>query len=357
MRFEEHLATWLSSLLGVAVEVGLVEVIWRASGTRRTGAVAVLSWPRMSSQAGIGIETTTAHALVDRLLGFDPLPAETRTAVSPVEWGILTFIFAEGLHRLAKTGRGSLGPWDLTIDRVGPNAFEPADSGNLLTLRWPIKIGAIEGALRIWVPEFLAQRWLLAPNDSGTHTHRDSLPAELTCEWRAEAGTIRLTRGLRILRVGGVLPLVDSQLRGSPQSPSGPVELTVRVTGTGGRYVFLAEPLPLSGGGRLTLTGPLRHEPTPREGIAVNPSQPPPSAPSDAAPAPALDVPVTLVVELGRLNLPLSRLADLKPGEVLSLARHSKEPVELTSGGRLVARGELVQIDTELGVRVTQVFL
>ncbi len=32
-------------------------------------------------------------------------------------------------------------------------------------------------------------------------------------------------------------------------------------------------------------------------------------------------------------------------------------PVELTSNGRLVARGELVLIDTELGVRVTHVFL
>jgi flagellar motor switch protein FliN len=66
---------------------------------------------------------------------------------------------------------------------------------------------------------------------------------------------------------------------------------------------------------------------------------------------------VTLVVELGRVNLPLSRVADLKPGDVVELGRHSREPVELTSGGRLVARGELVLIDTELGVRVTHVFL
>ena len=69
------------------------------------------------------------------------------------------------------------------------------------------------------------------------------------------------------------------------------------------------------------------------------------------------DVPVTLVVELGRINLPLQRLADLKPGDVLELGRHPREPVELTSGGRLIARGELVQVDTELGVRVMQVFL
>ena len=68
-------------------------------------------------------------------------------------------------------------------------------------------------------------------------------------------------------------------------------------------------------------------------------------------------MPVTLTVELGRINLPLGRLADLKPGDVLELGRHAREPVELTSGGRLIARGELVQIDNELGVRVTHVFL
>src|SRR4029079_18770625 len=80
----------------------------------------------------------------------------------------------------------------------------------------------------------------------------------------------------------------------------------------------------------------------------------------DASPGPeasTTDIPVTLAVELGRLNLTLGRLADLRPGDVLELGRHSREPVELTSGGRLVARGELVVIDTELGVRVTHLFL
>ena len=82
---------------------------------------------------------------------------------------------------------------------------------------------------------------------------------------------------------------------------------------------------------------------------------PVPSTPSPDAPP--SDVPVTLTVEIGRVSLTLNRLADLKAGDVIELARHSREPVELTSGGRIVARGELILIDTELGVRVTHVFL
>ena len=89
----------------------------------------------------------------------------------------------------------------------------------------------------------------------------------------------------------------------------------------------------------------------------MNTSQIQPGEASTAPEDSPLDVPVTLTVELGRVNLTLNRLADLKPGDVLELGRHSREPVELTSGGRLVARGELILIDTELGVRVTHVFL
>ena len=78
---------------------------------------------------------------------------------------------------------------------------------------------------------------------------------------------------------------------------------------------------------------------------------------NDELPAGAPEgVSVTLTVELGRISLPLTRLAELQPGAVLELSRHGREPVDLSSNGRLVARGELIQIDTELGVRVTQVF-
>jgi type III secretion system YscQ/HrcQ family protein len=149
------------------------------------------------------------------------------------------------------------------------------------------------------------------------------------------------------LRVGGVLPLDGAPLRGTVASPVGAIELGAR-TGEA-RLLWTAAVVSGSGGGRVALTSALRTEAIPREAIPV-------SVPSEATPAPT-EVPVTLTVELGRVTIPLHRLADLKAGDVLELGRHAREPVELTSNGRLVARGELVQIDTELGVRVTNVFL
>jgi flagellar motor switch protein FliN/FliY len=108
----------------------------------------------------------------------------------------------------------------------------------------------------------------------------------------------------------------------------------------------------------LVLAGRLRREPLPREALFVSsPIEPTSAAAASSPPVAPTDIPITLIVELGRVSLPVHRVADLKPGDVIELGRHAREPVELTSGGKLVARGELVQVDTELGVRVTNVFL
>ena len=336
------------------LEVGQPEVLWRASGLVRTGCVVQFVWTRLSTRLALGIDTPLAHAIVDRLLGFDRSREESRLQVSPVEWGVLTFVLADGLNRLSGQ-TGPLGPWDLTVDRVSADPFDVRELGRVITVHWPLRLGDAEGSLRAWLPESLVSRWLTSSPRSPAEIEPGfrARAAEFSGVWRANAGTIRLPRGLRTLKPGGVLPLVDSSLGGTPQDPSGVVELSLTTSGPEGRFLVAAQPVPYSGGGRLTVTAPIRCEPNPREPIAVSTTTPNPDSPGGSP----LDVPLTLVVELGRLNLTLGRLADLKPGDVLELGRHSREPIELTSGGRLVARGELVQIDTELGVRVTRVFL
>ena len=346
---------WLSEALDGDITPGRPEIAWRAAGLRRAGLVAHFTWPRLATQLAIGLETPLAHTIVDRLLGFDRLNAEERLPLSPVEWGIMTFVVAETLRHLTQLEPAPFDAWDLTIERVGPDPFDVGALGRIVTIRWPLKIGAIEGSIRLWLTEGLVARWLLTDplTPSAPEVRRLVRTNNLASVWRAEAGTIPLPRGLKTLRAGGVLPLHNSTLRGTPQSPTGTVDLTLKITGEGTRYYFATKPVPHSGGGRLTLTSTLQLEISPREGIAMSLISPTP----DSHSLPASDVPVTLVVELGRVNLSLSRLADLKIHDIIELGRHSRDPVELTSGGRLVARGELVQIDTELGVRVTQVFL
>jgi flagellar motor switch protein FliN len=344
----------LDDPFGSELEADPVDVQWRASGAKRPHLVIQLAWPRLSSRLALGIETPLAHAFVDRLLGSVRPEVEGRLQLTPVEWGIMTFLVARGLRRL-RDQDGPLGRWDLSLDRVSPDPFDVRGLGPIVTLRWPVVAGQVAGSIRLWAPESLLGRWLAsqsAPPSFADPRVRIHLGA-LTGEWRSRACAVDMPRGLARLRVGGVLPL-GGRLGGNPQSPTGIIELGLEA-GRDGRFWFLGEPVAHSGGGRIKLTSSLQRDPTPREALTVTSSSDPSSS---ASPQPTgTDVPVTLVVELGRVSLSLNRLADLRPGDVVELGRHSREPVELTSGGRLVARGELVQVDTELGVRVTNVFL
>jgi flagellar motor switch protein FliN/FliY len=67
------------------------------------------------------------------------------------------------------------------------------------------------------------------------------------------------------------------------------------------------------------------------------------------------DVQVELAVEIGRVKLSLRHLLSLAPGAVLELDRAADAPVDVLVNGCLVARGEVVVIDGEFGVRVTSV--
>jgi len=66
------------------------------------------------------------------------------------------------------------------------------------------------------------------------------------------------------------------------------------------------------------------------------------------------ELPVEVVCELGRVTLSGRELLELRPGAVLPAGRPLAGPVDLTVGGRVVARGELVDVEGEIGVRVTQ---
>lgn len=338
LRRMDGLASLAEGLVpGLPIELGARETQWRASGLNRPGVIAQLAWPRLDARLGLGVETPLAHAIADHLLGFARLAAEGHRQVTPVEWGILSFVFARALDRL-DARPGPLGAWDLTIDRVGPDPFDPRDLGPIVTWRWPARLGDLAGSIRLWMPETILFRLPdLAPPPVAPGPSHGSLAST----WRAQGGRITLARGLGRLKAGSVLTLDGAPLRGTVASPNGPIALACH--DDEGRSWFDAEAVAEGASGRLRLLSSLRRDATPREPFAMNPT-------------PA-DVPVTLVVELGRVNLTLSRLADLKPGDVVELGRHTREPVELTSNGKLVARGELVQIDTELGVRVTSVFL
>jgi flagellar motor switch protein FliN/FliY len=64
---------------------------------------------------------------------------------------------------------------------------------------------------------------------------------------------------------------------------------------------------------------------------------------------------VELTVEVGRTRMTLGQALALGPGSVVTLDRLADKPVDLLVNGRPIARGEVVVIDEEFGLRITEV--
>lgn len=67
-----------------------------------------------------------------------------------------------------------------------------------------------------------------------------------------------------------------------------------------------------------------------------------------------LDAPVVVRVEVGSVSLTAREWAALGPGDVIETGRRVNEPVSLRVAGREVARGELVEVEGTLGVRIRE---
>lgn len=68
-----------------------------------------------------------------------------------------------------------------------------------------------------------------------------------------------------------------------------------------------------------------------------------------------LDVPLQVTVELGRTRMRIRDVLSLGLGAVIELERAAGEPVDLYVNDRLFARGEVVVIEENFGVRVTEI--
>jgi len=68
-----------------------------------------------------------------------------------------------------------------------------------------------------------------------------------------------------------------------------------------------------------------------------------------------LDIELEASLRFGAREMPLGEILDLGPGDVVELDRHVTDPVDLIVGDKIVARGEVVLVNGNFGLRVTEV--
>jgi flagellar motor switch protein FliN/FliY len=68
-----------------------------------------------------------------------------------------------------------------------------------------------------------------------------------------------------------------------------------------------------------------------------------------------LDVKVDLTVRIGSCMLPMRDVVELSEGAVLQLDQLASEPVGLYVNDKLIARGEVVVVEENFGIKITQI--
>ncbi|HVR46234.1 MAG TPA: flagellar motor switch protein FliN [Candidatus Binatia bacterium] len=69
-----------------------------------------------------------------------------------------------------------------------------------------------------------------------------------------------------------------------------------------------------------------------------------------------MHVPLRLTVELGSATMSVAEILKLGTGSIVELDRAANHPVNLLANDRPIARGEIVAIEENFGLRITELF-
>lgn len=117
--------------------------------------------------------------------------------------------------------------------------------------------------------------------------------------------------------------------------------------------------VPLLAGGEVRASLLLSGAAHPAPAIPVGSGTPPRPRPAPGGRRSGLellrDVEMEVTVELGRTRMPVRELLSLAPGAVVELDRAAGSPADLLVNGTLIARGEVVVVDEDFGLRITEI--
>jgi type III secretion system YscQ/HrcQ family protein len=288
-----------------------------------------------NSDACLSLELSHACAehLVDRCLGGDATepPLASGLPIDQLALGALAYLCARVLGSLSSR----LALRTLFIE---PAALARA-LGDAPIVVWPLELqlGAERFQLRLHAPEAAAFALPTITRRPDPKRALETLPLTLL----AEAGRCTLlSSALAALQLGDVIVLDQSGLQYQAGHFAGSVNLRVQgsrnhFTCRAHDHTFSVESLEIFKEPNMT-TGRLSQAPEPR-GLGATL---------------AADAPLELSVELARFTLSLAELQRTQPGDVLVTGRRIGESVTLRAAGRVLAHGELVDVDGEIGVRI-----
>jgi flagellar motor switch protein FliN len=253
--------------------------------------------------------------------------------------------WVDGLAQVLTQIGGSPSPWTALAE--SPPDLAPFAANDYWILC--ASSGGLRGEMSLRIPAAsalrLAQIFMSAPASS----EAPPPAAEVTAETReAVMELLRQVAGGVASALKTAWGEVQLRLDPAPGAPSWPASAVFWLrAGTDSPPAMLLE-MHLSA----ALVAGLRAEKAEAAGSA--PASPNPDE-SRAQLGLLMDVELALTLRFGSRRLLLREVLDLNPGAVVELDRKVEDPVDLLLDGRLVARGEVVVLNGNYGVRVTEV--
>lgn len=300
-------------------------------------SLVAIALEHAAGRLALELEPALALAIVDRVLGGEGTVPAAPAPLSAVEEGVLAFV----------AGRSCVGTECVVADVFGTREGLAAWLGEGPIACWGlhVSLGARWAPLRLWAPE----RTLLRAKTSVGGPPPPGL-GDVPVGLAVRVGRASLPAGeVAALAVGDVLLPDELGCVRGPQGVPTAAELSlvsgggaalVRLTRAGGDWIVSG----LERAASPRATGPVEAVMTESRDESVGTGEL----------AVVAELPVEVSLELGRIELRVSELAALVPGRVISARLPVGGPVELRAGGRVLAVGELVDIEGELGVRVLE---
>ncbi|NOK37400.1 type III secretion system cytoplasmic ring protein SctQ [Corallococcus exercitus] len=335
--------------------------------------LAVLAPGALKGRVILEIELSLAHSAVDLLLGGAGETVGLRP-LTDIEEGVMGYVVLEALKELVPglqpgVPRPRLDGVARGVDEVSARLGE---DGPMLAVHLNAVVGTHRGIVRLVVPSAVLEAAEPAVESAQRRDQRrldmkaNGRRLSALRDWlRAEIGVAELSaQDLASLRIKDVL-LLDLLSARPDKGEAGTAQLRLGLGRTGhfaadvfvenGRYraritdIIPGEPgnpqVGESGGSEENedFTNPELGVPPELEGAALDDKDG-----SDLL----SDLPLQVAVELARVPITAEQVVGLRTGQVIDLRRGAGEPVDLSVNGKVVARGELVELEGQLGVRI-----
>lgn len=306
-----------------------------------------------------------ASFVIDKLLGGSGDVGRLQRPLTDIEEGVLSFFILK-MMGLVHEGWQSGHELSLSLDRFASkltDLFQLVDAERgYHVVGVNISFGKRVGYARLLLPySFITANFATPPAQSGGTPEDFNYmrrvlprigPAQIFC--RVEAANLDLDESdLGSLEIGDIVLLENPKISKTSLGLEGEVFLKIGSAQNGGVRAVLVNEGDQS---RLRVEQiVIQEQPLEAE---MSDEQEETSEDQDNLPETEgllRDVAAPVVVELGRIKMNVSQVARLRAGQVLRLPRGANDPVDLVVHGKLFARGELIEVDGELGVRLMQI--